>query len=181
MQVLLNNRIFPLAKVIKHYNEVLVSPWTGECWCRIDRGQSEWFPTRRPKMGEPYWPHPECTPGELVTSYDDWRDKALDELSMPLLEYELRAFERFTSATLSGNIGATNQQTGIQMMPSTNLMDKIAEVRLKVINGTVTPAELREALRTMRAERISAAARSTASRAAKKEVSPEDALKAFLG
>ena len=173
-----DNRFWPLAgRGEAFFNSILVSPWTGQVWARIDRGKGEWFPHRMPAAAERPWPLPESVPGSLFTDYDEWRWQASRELPRTLVLREIQLLERWTRAQLSGYNGAT-QPTEVQVNPS--LMQEIAELRAKEAAGTLTDEELRAILRKMREGRVTAAVTSAKSRAKATPVDPDAALAEFL-
>lgn len=131
------------------------------------------------RRGQLPWPGPFCftgPPGSLYTDYDVNLDDAYNELPRPLLERELSLIEELTSATLSCDNGATFGDTA--MTP--DLLKEIAVLRTKVASGTITDEELRDALKKMRAGRVTAVRASATKRAAVAATNPDDALAAFL-
>lgn len=175
-----DNRFFPLASKGESYlNTVFISPWTGQCWARVDRGRGEWSPMRLAAAGEKPWPLPESIPGSLFTNYDEWRWQAIRELPRPLLWREIQLLECWTRAQLPGYNCSTQSQSEIPVSPS--LMQEIAALRAKEAAGTLTDEELRGALRKMREGRVTASVVSAKSRAAKTPVDPDAALAELLG
>jgi hypothetical protein len=61
-----------------------------------------------------------------------------------------------------------------------DLLQEIAALRTKVASGTITDEELRDALKKMRAGRVTAVRASATKRAAVAATNPDDALAAFL-
>jgi hypothetical protein len=150
--ILVEGRTYPIARRLPRFatNTVLVCPWTGDAWARIDRGAREWNHTRIAKRGLQPWPGPFCftgPSGSLYTDYDVNLDDALLELPRPLLTRELSLIEELTRATLSCDNGATFGES--TMTP--DLLQEIATLRTKVADGTITDDQLRDALKKMRA------------------------------
>ena len=174
-----DNRFYPLAGRGEMYlDSVLISPWTGQAWARIDRGRGEWFAARMAAAGEKPWPLPESIPGSLFSDYDEWRWQSIRELPRPLLWREIQLVERWTSATLQCYNCPTQSVTEPSMQQS--LMQEIAALRAKEAAGTLTDEELRGILRKMREGRVTASTVSAKSRAAKAPVDPDAALAEFL-
>jgi hypothetical protein len=180
--ILVEGRTYPIARRLPRFatNTVLVCPWTGDAWARIDRGAREWNHTRIAKRGLQPWPGPFCftgPSGSLYTDYDVNLDDALLELPRPLLTRELSLIEELTRATLSCDNGATFGES--TMTP--DLLQEIATLRTKVADGTITDDQLRDALKKMRAGRVSAVRSSATKRASVAvKTNPDDALAAFL-
>lgn len=174
-----DNRFFPLAgRGEAHFNTVLVSPWTGQCWSRTDRGRGEWIATRSAAPSEKPWPLPESIPGSLYTDYDEWRWQALRELPRILLWRECKLLEDWARGQLSRYNGST--QPTSELPVNASLMQEIAALRAKEAAGTLTDEELRAALRKMREGRVTASVTSARSRAAKATVDPDAALAKLL-
>ncbi len=175
--IFVENRFYPLAaESMLHYNSVLINPWTGDTWARIDRGRDFWQTMLMPPEGSKWYT---SFPGTLCTNYDIRLHSQLEELPRALLDRELRIMAGFTSDQLSRYNWATIQQTHQANMTPT-LLTEIAALRAKVADGSITDDELRRALRVLREERMTAGARVAASVKKAETVSPDAALAAFL-
>jgi hypothetical protein len=146
-------------------NEIYYSPYTGETWARLDRGFPRWIASAHAAEGEKPYAFT-VPPGTLARLPEQ-----IDEIPPEFLK---REWSLWTSAIASGIMN--NSETD---MPT--LMDRIAELRVKVDSGTATDEELREALRMMREDRMTAGSRSAASKARKAPVDADQALKELFG
>ncbi len=155
-------------------NVVFISPYTGIAWARIERGQRQWHAHLAPSAEDPAWLEGQV-PGSLLDYNIELRIK---ELSRPLLEREFTVLSTFTSAMLCGyNV---EQSTTESPAMNNTLMERIAQLRIKIGQGDVTDEELREALKMMRADRVTAMNTNRVSRAKGPEVDPDKALADFL-
>ena len=156
-------------------NYIYYSPWTGQTWARIDFGCREWVSMRLPAALEPAYLS-DFVNGSLFTSYDKW---ILAYLPRELLMREISLMIDLNSPTLSCYNCPTFNNEVIQMSPS--VMEKIAIMRTKVLAGTITDEELREALRIMRADRVTASRAVETKRAAKAPMDADQAIDAIFG
>lgn len=147
-----------------------VCPYCGELWAKGSAATPDWCPVRSPCADCPPWGL--VMPGSLANIFLSdggyYRD-----LPRSMLEREFGLFEkeaeRLASATLScHNSSILTLHHMESNMPQ--LMQDIASYRAKVLDGTISDAELREALLVLRADRMSAATASKNSRAAKAAV-----------
>ena len=156
-------------------SRVYVCPWCGLPFGRVRTSEPEWFPERRACSACPNWPSVETSsvwPGSLIdwrAGWDAYQHDPFEGLSRQDLEWELTLLDRgLTLAQFFPDNGANTEVTVSDMQTT------IAELRAKSIQGIITDAELREAIRLLREDRI--AAHATSARAkARKSSAPVDA------
>lgn len=156
-------------------NRLYYSPWTGQVWARIDFGCKEWIGMRLPAERDPAYLN-DYVNGSLFTDYDSW---ILSGLPRDLLFREISLMIDLNSPTLSCYNCPTFEKEPVQMSPS--VMEKIAMMRTKVLSNTITDEELREALRLMRADRVTATRAVESKKAAKAPMDSDQAIDAIFG
>lgn len=177
--ILINGKLYPRKKCLippnECLNQILYSPWTGSEWARIDLGFKEWIGERLPAKGErPYFT--DYPPGSL---FQNWRSWLLEALPRELLLREVSLLIDLKSPTIECYNYPTFDAEKPLMSPS--LMDKIAAMRTKVLSGQITDEELREAIKIMRADRITATRNVEAAKARKAPMDGDAALAAIFG
>lgn len=162
-------------------------PWSGQVWASVFRGTGwQWIPQPSPLTllhSTETFPH--SCPGSLIGPH--WLDTFLwAELPPPLLRRELTVLEEAMKRLTSGvSIWYNNRLRSTlpwepTMIPDTEVINRLAQARYKLSQGTLTNEELREALRDLRQHRISAAEVSAKSRKAATPVDGNALLAQFL-
>lgn len=152
-------------------NDVLVSPWTGWQWARIDKGYRNWMTWLRSAEGEEIYFEGDI-PGSII----------IDLEQIEILPYQLLVRE-FNLIASGKSFIYNGCELKLETAMTQDLKDLIAQTRVKVERGEVTQEELREVLKAMRQGRTVAAAASAKAKKTKVavETDPEKALEDFLG
>lgn len=142
-----------------------ICPYCGEMWAKGSAATPDWCPVRAPCGDCPPWGS--ALPGSLenifLSAGGYYRDLPRSMLDREFALFEMEA-EKLASATLSCH----NNSTLYHYQPEprmSQLMQDIASYRAKVLDGTISDSELREALLILRSDRMSAATASKNSRA----------------
>lgn len=160
----------------QHSTTLFVCPWCCESWARALGEALPALVVSRPCLG--CIPAPPCfhLPGSLCSPFDFVR--SLDWLPRPLA---IREFQIYLDNWLASphSTPPLSLRPTMQTTPSLELMQRIAELRPKAVNGTITDDELREAYILMRAERTAAAKSAKERKSATEKSNPDDVLALF--
>lgn len=149
-------------------NIAFVSPWSGDSWAKItqDPGRPFVFVIR----GAPGTPPAfiDSMSGSLFDLGEaSWGLTGFTRLPRELLVRELDLVGVDVARLLGHNSATQSMESPMSTLVLHNLTERIAELRSKVASNNISDEELREGLRLLRQQRVSASAISAKSRAAK--------------
>lgn len=159
------------SSAFRESNDVLISPWTGWQWARINKGYSNWTTWMRSAEGEELYFEGDV-PGSII----------VDREQIQILPFQLLVRE-FNLVASGRSFIYNGCELELEKAMTQDLKDLIAQTRVKVERGDVTKEELRNCLEAMRQGRTVAAAASAKAKKPKAvvETDPEKALEDFLG
>lgn len=136
----------------RNYHSAMFCMSCGKIWARLLRpGSRYWVSFNRSCSACPQAWFNEL-PGSLADPYDAPFTGGYEELPLDALVREMELLAALDSSTVSVHTMASVSQEHLSM----ELTHRIAELRAKVLAGTVTKEELREACAALRSARTSA-------------------------